>query len=99
VIANLMPDATAWSPPRRRTDRQGEEWLQTNTLDGQKAHDSFLRIGEPSFSGVRAGGYHVLSALRPGGHQRPDVYLQQDRPTVTASNCTHSVTAWSRPSA
>ena len=28
---------------------RGEEWLQTNTLDGQKAHDSFMRIGEPSY--------------------------------------------------
>src|SRR2546430_13705912 len=50
VIANLMPGrygvvATAGADRIAR----GEEWLQTNTLDGQKAHDSFIRIGEPSF--------------------------------------------------
>ncbi len=39
---------------------RGEEWLQTNTLDGQKAHDSFLRIGEPSFfQEFGPAGYHV----------------------------------------
>jgi Bacterial Ig domain len=39
---------------------RGEEWLQTNTLDGQKAHDSFLRIGEPAyFQEFGPAGYHV----------------------------------------
>jgi hypothetical protein len=39
---------------------EGEEWLQTNTLDGQKAHDSFTRIGEPSyFQEFGPAGYHV----------------------------------------
>jgi hypothetical protein len=39
---------------------RGEEWLQTNTLDGQKAHDSFMRIGEPAyFQEFGPGGYHV----------------------------------------
>ncbi len=39
---------------------RGEEWLQTNTLDGQKAHDSFMRIGEPGyFQEFGPGGYHV----------------------------------------
>jgi hypothetical protein len=39
---------------------RGEEWLQTNTLDGQKAHDSFLRIGEPNFfQEFGPAGYHV----------------------------------------
>src|SRR5437763_15793153 len=39
---------------------RSEEWLQTNTLDGQKAHDSFLRIGEPSFfQEFGPAGYHV----------------------------------------
>src|SRR3989442_11338933 len=39
---------------------RGEEWLQTNTLDGQKAHDSFLRIGEPGyFQEFGPAGYHV----------------------------------------
>jgi uncharacterized repeat protein (TIGR01451 family) len=39
---------------------RGEEWLQTNTLDGQKAHDSFMRIGEPAyFQEFGPAGYHV----------------------------------------
>jgi hypothetical protein len=50
VISNLMPGrwGVIASPGADRIAR-GEEWLQTNTLDGQKAHDSFTRIGEPSF--------------------------------------------------
>ena len=50
VIANLMPGrfGVVATPGADRIAR-GEEWLQTNTLDGQKAHDSFVRIGEPSY--------------------------------------------------
>jgi hypothetical protein len=61
VVANLMPGrygvvATAGADRIAR----GEQWLQTNTLDGQKAHDSFLRIGEPSFfQEYGPAGYHV----------------------------------------
>ena len=42
VIANLMPGrwGTIATPGADRIAR-GEEWLQTNTLDGQKAHDVF----------------------------------------------------------
>jgi hypothetical protein len=61
VVANLFPGrygivATAGADRIAR----GEQWLQTNTLDGQKAHDSFLRIGEPSFfQEYGPAGYHV----------------------------------------
>jgi hypothetical protein len=50
VIANLMPGrfGVIATPGADRIAR-GEEWLQTNTLDGQKAHDSFVRIGEPAY--------------------------------------------------
>jgi hypothetical protein len=50
VVANLMPGrwGVIATPGADRIAR-GEEWLQTNTLDGQKAHDSFTRIGEPSY--------------------------------------------------
>ena len=38
---------------------RGEEWLQTNTLDGQKAMDAFIRIGEPAyFQEYGPAGYH-----------------------------------------
>jgi hypothetical protein len=50
VVANPGADRIA----------RGEEWLQTNTLDGQKAHDSFMRIGEPAyFQEYGPAGYHV----------------------------------------
>jgi hypothetical protein len=61
VIANLYPGryGVVATPSADRIAR-GEEWLQTNTLDGQKAHDSFLRIGEPSyFQEFGPAGYHV----------------------------------------
>ncbi len=61
VIANLMPGrwGTIATPGADRIAR-GEEWLQTNTLDGQKAHDVFTRIGEPSyFQEFGPASYHV----------------------------------------
>jgi hypothetical protein len=61
VIYNLMPekfDVQAY-PGADRIAR-GEEWLQTNTLDGQHPHDAFIRIGEPSyFQEYGPAGYHV----------------------------------------
>ena len=61
VIANLMPGrfGVIATPAADRIAR-GEEWLQTNTLDGQKAHDSFARIGEPNyFQEFGPAGFHV----------------------------------------
>jgi hypothetical protein len=61
VISNLMPGryGVVATPGADRIAR-GEEWLQTNTLDGQKAHDSFLRVGEPSFfQEYGPAGFHV----------------------------------------
>ncbi len=61
VIANLMPGRfSVQAIPAADRIARGEQWLQTNTLDGQKAHDSFLRIGEPSyFQEFGPAGYHV----------------------------------------
>ena len=62
VVANLMPGryGVVATPGADRIGR-GEEWLQTNTLDGQKAHDSFLRVGEPSFfQEYGPASYHVV---------------------------------------
>jgi hypothetical protein len=61
VIKNLMPGRFSVQAIAG-ADRiaRGEEWLQTNTLDGQKAHDSFLRIGEPEyFQEFGPANYHV----------------------------------------
>ncbi|HEY0745101.1 MAG TPA: choice-of-anchor D domain-containing protein [Steroidobacteraceae bacterium] len=61
VISNLMPGrwGVIATPGADRIAR-GEEWLQTNTLDGQKAHDVFTRIGEPTyFQEYGPASYHV----------------------------------------
>src|SRR6266478_5258652 len=50
IVANLYPGRYGvFATPSADRIARGEEWLQTNTLDGQKAHDSFLRVGEPGF--------------------------------------------------
>jgi len=61
VVANLMPEKfSVQAYPGADRIANGEEWLQTNTLDGQHPHDSFIRIGEPSyFQEYGPAGYHV----------------------------------------
>ena len=61
VIANLMPGryGIVATPAADRIAR-GEEWMQTNTLDGQKAHDSFIKVGGPAyFQEFGPAGFHV----------------------------------------
>ncbi|MEK7321349.1 MAG: Ig-like domain-containing protein [Pseudomonadota bacterium] len=61
IIANLMPGryGVVATPAADRIGR-GEEWLQTNTLDGQKAHDAFIKVGGPSyFQEFGPAGFHV----------------------------------------
>src|SRR5215831_5899051 len=98
VVANLMPGryGVVATPGADRIAR-GEEWLQTNTLDGGKAHDSFLRVGEPSFfQEYGPASYHVvigfanpaiINARKPliCGTGDPNTGLQ-------GTNCTNSVT-------
>ncbi|MBV9148087.1 MAG: hypothetical protein JO065_19380, partial [Acidobacteria bacterium] len=61
VVNNLMPGRfSVQAIPGADRIARGEEWLQTNTLDGQHAHDSFIRIGEPGyFQEYGPAGYHV----------------------------------------
>ncbi|HUO94925.1 MAG TPA: choice-of-anchor Q domain-containing protein [Steroidobacteraceae bacterium] len=61
VVKNLYPGRYGVSAlPGADRIGLGEEWIQTNTLDGQKAHDSFMRIGEPGyFQEFGPAGYHV----------------------------------------
>jgi hypothetical protein len=69
VVANLMPGRfSVQAIPGADRIARGEVWLQTNTLDGQKAHDSFLRIGEPAyFQEFGPAGYHVaIGFANPG---------------------------------
>src|SRR5579871_661686 len=95
VVANLMPGRYGVvATPAADRIAKGEEWLQTNTLDGQKAHDSFLRIGEPSFfQEFGPAGYHVsigfanpqiINARHAHVCNGTDANLQ-------ASDCTHTV--------
>src|SRR5882757_533936 len=100
VVANLMPGrygvvAIAGADRIAR----GEEWLQTNTLDGQKAHDSFLRIGEPSFfQEYGPAGYHVsIGFANPGiiNARKPGVCSGSDPNAPNYPNgttCTNTLT-------
>ena len=61
IIDHLMPEKfSVQAYPGADRIARGEEWIQTNTLDGQHPHDSFIRIGEPSyFQEYGPAGYHV----------------------------------------
>jgi hypothetical protein len=61
IVKNLYPGRYGVSAlPGADRIGLGEEWVQTNTLDGQKAHDSFMRVGEPGyFQEFGPAGYHV----------------------------------------
>jgi hypothetical protein len=77
---------------------RGEEWLQTNTLDGQKAHDTFIRIGEPSFfQEFGPSGYHatigfanpkIINGRKAGVCAGTDI----NETGVQNGTCTYSVT-------
>ena len=95
VVANMMPGryGVVATPGADRIAR-GEEWLQTNTLDGQKAHDSFLRIGEPSFfQEFGPAGYHVsIGFANPAIiNARLKGVCSGTDPNLTGSNCTNTV--------
>ena len=96
VVANMMPGryGIVATPGADRIAR-GEEWLQTNTLDGQKAHDSFLRVGEPSFfQEYGPAGYHVsIGFANPQiiNGRRAGVCAGTD-PNITGTNCANVVT-------
>jgi hypothetical protein len=96
VVANLMPGryGVVATPGADRIGR-GEEWLQTNTLDGQKAHDSFLRIGEPSFfQEFGPAGYHVsIGFANPAIiNSRKAAVCNGTDPNVSGANCTNTLT-------
>jgi hypothetical protein len=62
VVKNLMPglyDVTMH--PGAAREARGEEWLQTNTLDGSHLLDAFVKSAEPAyFQEYGPGGYHVF---------------------------------------
>jgi hypothetical protein len=96
IVANMMPGRYGIvATPGADRIAAGEEWLQTNTLDGQKAHDSFLRIGEAGyFQEYGPAGYHVaigfanpkfINARLKGVCNGSDI-------NITGANCTNTVT-------
>jgi hypothetical protein len=96
VVANLMPGryGVVATPAADRIAR-GEEWLQTNTLDGQKAHDSFLRVGEPSFfQEYGPSGYHVsIGFANPQIiNDRKQYVCNGTDANITGSGCTNTLT-------
>jgi hypothetical protein len=89
VVANLYPGryGVVATPGADRIARS-EEWLQTNTLDGQKAHDSFMRIGEPGyFQEFGPAGYHVSI-----GFANPAIINGRLPEVCAATTCNNSVT-------
>lgn len=97
VIANLYPGryGVIANPGADRIAR-GEEWLQTNTLDGQKAHDSFLRVGEPGFfQEYGPAGYHVAIGFANGdiiNSRKAAVCAPGGDGFVSGVDCSHTVT-------
>ena len=96
VVANLMPGRfSIQAIPGADRIARGEEWLQTNTLDGQKAHDSFLRIGEPGyFQEFGPAGFHVnIGFANPAIiNARLAGVCNGSDPNVTGTNCVNTVT-------
>ena len=96
VVSNLMPGRfSVQAIPGSDRIARGEEWLQTNTLDGQKAHDSFLRIGEPAyFQEFGPANYHVSI-----GFANPQIINARLKgvcngsdPNLTATGCNNILT-------
>ena len=61
VVAKMPPGryGIVATPAADRIAR-GEEWLQTNTLDGGKDHEAFIKVNEPAyFQEFGPAGYHV----------------------------------------
>jgi hypothetical protein len=96
LVANLMPGRfSVQAYPGADRIARGEEWLQTNTLDGQHPHDSFLRIGEPSyFQEYGPAGFHVsIGFANPKTiNDRHDGVCSGSDLNLSASNCTNTVT-------
>src|SRR4029077_4098956 len=96
VVKNLMPGryGVVATPAADRIAR-GEEWLPNNTLDRQKAHDSFLRVAEPSsFQEYGPAGFHVSI-----GFANPQIIKDRLQnvcngtdANITGTHCVNSVT-------
>ena len=61
IVANMPPGRYGIiATPAADRIAAGEEWLQTNTLDGGKDHEAFIKAGEPAyFQEFGPGSFHV----------------------------------------
>jgi hypothetical protein len=88
IIANLYPGryAVVANPGADRIAR-GEEWVQTNTLDGQKGHDAFSKIGGASyFQEYGPSGYHDVI-----GFANAKIINSRLKPLCANQPCTSTV--------
>jgi hypothetical protein len=97
VIDNLMPGQWAGiATPGADRIARGEEWLQTNTLDGQKGHDVFTRIEEPSFFQEYgpAGFHNAIGFANPKiiNARKAGVCSGQDPNLPGTGNCNNTLT-------
>jgi len=95
VVDNLMPGQwAAIATPGADRIARGEEWLQTNTLDGQKGHDVFTRIEEPSyFQEYGPAGFHnAIGFANPKiiNSRKAGVCAGTD-PFLTGTNCSNTL--------
>jgi Bacterial Ig domain len=65
LVRNLMPGRFGVIVhPSAAREAAGEEWIQTNTLDGSHFLDSFVRSGEPAyFQEFGPGAWHVFMGM------------------------------------
>jgi len=65
VVRNLMPGRFGIIVhPGAEREARGEEWVQTNTLDGTHYLDAFVKAGEPAyFQEFGPGGFHVFMGM------------------------------------
>ncbi len=70
VVKNLMQGKYSLiAHPGAAREAAGEEWLQTNSLDGGHFLDSFIKVGEPPyFAEYGPAGYHVFMGMANPKH-------------------------------
>ncbi len=95
VVANLMPEKfSVQAYPGADRIARGEEWIQTNTLDGQHPHDAFIEIGDPSyFQEYGPAGYHVMIGFANPAiiNARHDVVCKGFGTPGTVGPCTNTI--------
>ena len=92
VVANMPPGRYGIiATPGADLIARGEEWLQTNTLDGGPDHEAFIKANEPAyFQEFGPAGYHVAI-----GFANPKIIMAAGDALCTgpgAPACNHTVT-------